>query len=362
MHERKIYPMSDLEDKKNMEQMKYECELPDDIVFISPEDDIQFKCARCGGCCKHRTGRDSIGLSPLDIYNGAKLLGISTEAFLEDYCDEDMGPYSGYHVVTLKSDYETGKCVFLDEDPDTGLAKCRIHDAKPTICALHPLGYFLATDNDGKDAVRYIMTAPCAESQNGDTIKASEIIGNMKATEEELLIAMKVRTPIARLKPLSDTIAHYSAMLSARLDEKGRKKLAISDRLVQIGNNIHSEFVKAFDGVDPLTCDPAPGYEKEKSSFKAMTPRELTDFVQVLVNSMREVQSMNRYFTYVNYDTSKPFLAQAKMNYDIFSKAIGGIRDICDHIVNLCADNSGKATPEKVRDFLENLPHERILA
>lgn len=352
--------MSDNEKDNISKNMNKEYGLPDNIVFVDPDDDIQFKCTRCGDCCKCRTGKDSIGISPLDIYNAAKLLGIDTEEFLYKYCDEDTGPHSGYHVVVLKSDPETGRCVFLDEDPETGKSTCRIQDAKPTICALYPLGMYHDI-KDSRDSVSYIMTMPCSNSRHGRTIKASELIKQINATEDELIYAMKLRTPVARIKPFVDTITYYSTMLSARLDDKGRKKLAISDRLVQIGTNIHNEFVKALDGVDPLTCSSSSEYKKEKESFKVMTPRELTDFVQILVNSAREVQSMNRYFTYVNYDTSKPFLEQARMNFDIFSKSISGLRDICGHIVKLCIDDSGKATPEKVRGFLENPPLERIM-
>jgi len=76
-----------------------------------------FKCKRCGDCC-----RISPGLSRKDI-DRIKKLGFKEEFFVEKV--------RGIRLMKTTND----KCIFL---LDEGKTSCRIYKARPRICRLYP--------------------------------------------------------------------------------------------------------------------------------------------------------------------------------------------------------------------------------
>lgn len=88
-------------------------------------------CDNCSACC--RGMGDSIRLTPYDLYRLQAKTGLSYQALKEDHIGELeegklMMPY-------LKMKDATGACSFLGDD-----GFCLIHDSRPDICRLFPLG------------------------------------------------------------------------------------------------------------------------------------------------------------------------------------------------------------------------------
>lgn len=95
------------------------------------DDTFRFHCTICGKCC---INREDILLNALDVYNLAKELKIGTEEVFVNYCEAYFGQYSRMVVVRLKPRGSIKRCPLLKD------RKCSVHKAKPTVCALYPLG------------------------------------------------------------------------------------------------------------------------------------------------------------------------------------------------------------------------------
>lgn len=108
----------------------------DDILHLCKEpvnlqDEFPFECQKCGKCCKHR---NDVLLNGRDVWKLAGFLHISTEEFIMKYCQSYIGKTSRMPVVTLRPVGKALICPFLHEN------LCSVQDAKPTVCALFPLG------------------------------------------------------------------------------------------------------------------------------------------------------------------------------------------------------------------------------
>lgn len=98
---------------------------------LGPDDKFKFHCTMCGRCCTHR---DDILLTPRDIYNMSKELGIKPEELAEKYCEIYVGPDSRFPIVRILPSGNVQRCPMLKN------RKCMVHKAKPTICGMYPLG------------------------------------------------------------------------------------------------------------------------------------------------------------------------------------------------------------------------------
>lgn len=130
---------------------------------IGLDDTFKFDCKMCGKCCIHR---DDILLNPKDIYNMAKELNLTTDELVEKYCETYIGQDSRIPIVRLKPRGSVHRCPLLKD------RKCRVHDAKPGICKLYPLGRLLellgktAADID-MDSIQYIFNKPNCKGSEG---------------------------------------------------------------------------------------------------------------------------------------------------------------------------------------------------
>lgn len=97
-------------------------------------DMVKLGCQECAGCssCCHDMG-SSIVLDPYDVYRLTRASGWSFEQMLE-YCLE-LNVVDGVILPNLKMNEEGNQCTFLNEE-----GRCSIHDARPGICRLFPLG------------------------------------------------------------------------------------------------------------------------------------------------------------------------------------------------------------------------------
>lgn len=126
---------------------------------VSPSDRIDFGCQCCGGCCTNTTPY----VSPLDVWNLARHLGVATSDVLERnlVIGEDWvtRPDRVVPLLRLEMAVPSNQCRFLD--PLT--TRCRVHPARPLSCRLFPAGLRHVHQNDGSLADRFICVEPLPE-------------------------------------------------------------------------------------------------------------------------------------------------------------------------------------------------------
>ena len=123
---------------------------------IGLDDTFRFHCTECGKCCKNR---DDILLNPYDLYRIASFLNVEMGQVIQDYCVWYVGQTSKLPVVAVNI---KGDCPFLEDN------RCRIHSAKPTVCALYPLGR-AGTEN----GIRYIVQdVNCGTDEEEHTVRS----------------------------------------------------------------------------------------------------------------------------------------------------------------------------------------------
>lgn len=115
---------------------------------LKDDDTFRFGCNQCGECCRNR---HDILLSPYDLYRIARYLKTPVLEVVLKYCDHYIGQDSHIPVVRAKPKIHNAVCPFLKN------GKCSIHEAKPAVCALFPLGR--AADATGE--IRYFYSGGC---------------------------------------------------------------------------------------------------------------------------------------------------------------------------------------------------------
>lgn len=98
---------------------------------IGVDDKFRFSCRQCGKCC---TEREDILLSPFDLFRAAKKLNMTPDEFAKEYCDSYVGGTSNMVIVRLMPRGSIRRCPMLKD------RKCSIHDVKPMVCAMFPIG------------------------------------------------------------------------------------------------------------------------------------------------------------------------------------------------------------------------------
>jgi len=106
---------------------------------IGFDEKFSFHCTQCGACC---INRDDIILSPQDVFNLSKELGMDQAEFMRKYCDTYVGHDSRMVVVCLQSVGKDNRCPLLEG------RRCSVHSVKPSICALFPLGRGMCYENE----------------------------------------------------------------------------------------------------------------------------------------------------------------------------------------------------------------------
>ncbi len=102
-----------------------------DNMLIGLDDTFTFNCEQCGKCC---TEREDIMLSAQDMYRMSKKLDMTPQKFYETYCESYVGHSSNMIVVRLKPRGYIKRCPLLKD------RKCMVHDVKPAVCAMFPIG------------------------------------------------------------------------------------------------------------------------------------------------------------------------------------------------------------------------------
>lgn len=112
-----------------------------DKMHIGLDEPFKFHCTMCGKCCIER---EDILLSPKDVFNMSKELNITPNELFEKYCEMYIGSDSRMPIVRLKPRGSIKRCPLLKDH------KCSVHNAKPAVCAMFPIGRCLSYEKDKK--------------------------------------------------------------------------------------------------------------------------------------------------------------------------------------------------------------------
>lgn len=177
------------------------------IMFIKDVERIDFKCQRCGGCCKYR---GDISLFPHDIPRLAKYLGMSCgDEFLTKYAIKEEVPDKPnlYKYVIKDKGDKMKTCIFYENN------KCRIHPVKPPACFMFP---FLDVSDDDIEIqlVDCVLQALKSEADGKNGKKPIEFLKEIPQYEEEKTLRERENRLMSRLyvKPYSK---FYEGMYSA---------------------------------------------------------------------------------------------------------------------------------------------------
>ncbi len=139
-----------------------------DSMKIGLDDTFRFHCKMCGKCC---TNREDIILNPHDLYRLAKELDKEPFEVLSEYCDTYIGVSSKMVIVRLLPRGSAKRCPLLRGQ------KCSVHKAKPTVCALYPLGRSLGGPTNALNSIenaeiQYILQpASCGDDSETHTVR-----------------------------------------------------------------------------------------------------------------------------------------------------------------------------------------------
>lgn len=121
-------------------------------MIIGVDEPFTFHCTQCGKCC---IDREDILLNGRDIYRAAKKFNMSPEQYVVDYCEMYIGHDSKVPIVRLVPKNGSRLCPMLKN------RKCMIHECKPTVCAMFPIGRMTKMNQTTKEKeFNYIFVDP----------------------------------------------------------------------------------------------------------------------------------------------------------------------------------------------------------
>lgn len=149
-----------------------------DGKLYSSNDLVKADCGDCKGCffCCQGMGQ-SIILDPLDIYRLTTNLRVTFEQLLEDKIE--LNVVDGIILPNLKMGGAREACAFLNEE-----GRCSIHDFRPGICRLFPLGRFY--ENHG---FKYFLQVHECPKENKTKVKVRKWLDtpNLKKNEQYII-------------------------------------------------------------------------------------------------------------------------------------------------------------------------------
>lgn len=172
----------------------------ENMTPLSKNDLFRFSCSKDVPCFNECCKDLNQFLTPYDIVRLKNRLGISSDAFLERYTRQHVGPETGLPVVTFKMDEASElKCPFVTTEG------CSVYEDRPSSCRTYPLFRVVSRSREtGKMTEQYVlMKEPhCKGFEHGGLrsvgqwIKDQEI-GIYNEMNDLLMeiIALKNRTP-----------------------------------------------------------------------------------------------------------------------------------------------------------------------
>lgn len=136
-------------------------------------DMVKADCHGCEGCHACCTGMgNSVKLDPYDVYLLQKGLKKEFSALLEEGSVE-LNVVDGVILPNLKMAGEEERCVFLD-----GQGRCGIHESRPGICRLFPLGRYYE-----KGDFKYFLQVGECKAANRSKVKVEKWIDTPRQSQ-----------------------------------------------------------------------------------------------------------------------------------------------------------------------------------
>lgn len=138
---------------------------------LGPDDSFRFHCTQCGACC---INREDILLNAKDLFFISKKLARTPLQMIERYCELYIGSDSRLPVIRLLPRGTDRHCPLLKG------RRCSVHDVKPTICGLFPLGRATVHEKEALDDpnipdewhTEYFFTNPgCGDDKRSYTVR-----------------------------------------------------------------------------------------------------------------------------------------------------------------------------------------------
>ena len=146
--------------------------------LYSSGDMVKADCRDCEGCsaCCRGMG-SSILLDPMDVWRLRRDLHKDFSTLIEK--EAELGMADGMILPNMKMDVRTDACPFLD-----GNGRCSIHDSRPGLCRLFPLGRYYE-----ENGCRYFLQIYECRKKDRGKIKIKKWLGipNLKAYEAYIL-------------------------------------------------------------------------------------------------------------------------------------------------------------------------------
>lgn len=140
-----------------------------DAMTIGVDEPFKFHCDMCGKCC---INRDDILLNAKDVYNMAKELQMEPVDMVLKYCETYIGESSRIPILGIKPRGSIKRCPLMKAH------KCSVHKAKPTVCAMFPIGRCIQLGANNKNTetkirdIRYLFTNPeCEDDSETHTVR-----------------------------------------------------------------------------------------------------------------------------------------------------------------------------------------------
>ena len=108
------------------------------------KEGLRFECTQCGECCTGTSGL--VAFTRREGVAMAKVLGISWDEFSQRYAQPT---YEKGVWELLEVEVEGAfDCILLDRCEETGITRCRAHQARPTQCRTWPFWPENLTDKE----------------------------------------------------------------------------------------------------------------------------------------------------------------------------------------------------------------------
>lgn len=158
-----------------MKSLGFEDKRFEGLSFIGLDESFEFKCNQCGKCC---INREDIILTPRDLFNISKELGMQPAEVVNKYCECYIGDNSRVPVVRLLPVGSIKRCPLLKN------RKCSVHRVKPTVCAMFPVGRLMKSGEGEKPELMYIINEiDCGDK--GETHTVREWLGRFGISLED---------------------------------------------------------------------------------------------------------------------------------------------------------------------------------
>ena len=160
-----------------------------------------YVCNRCSLCCWHKI----IQVNPYEVARLAQRLGVGTAEFRERWTQDGLGA----HLTRTEDD----SCSFL------GPEGCTVHQDRPLVCRIYPLGRHVAAD--GTEAWSHVEPHPqtkgvySTQGTVGDYVTTQGALPFMQAADE---YASWIRRAYERLEALADGDDEEAAQAADLLD------------------------------------------------------------------------------------------------------------------------------------------------